>query len=222
MSRKSKEEPASRPYLPGDPPVRQAPKSSTSPSSRSDTERGWWWKITCSNLVHSVIVAISCVVFSLWTQDIAHPWGQLLFGAEAAIQALLALSGFIHYSTRKTFSYAQHHPIATIVLRALVIMHHLIRIIIIFNPEYTTKIPVILGLASTILSVAAPVRVQRLFATLVLVNLVMAIKMWNLWAILYSVNIFLVALSKHAYPSALAEIVNIGIWYGIKVTGFKS
>lgn len=166
-------------------------------------------------------IAPSSILFSMWTQEIPQPWGRLLFGAEAAVQALLALSGFLHYSTRKVFSYSQHPFVITILLRSLIIMHHFIRVVNIFNPNYDIKIPVALGAASVVLAAWGPVRIQRLFATLVLVHLIMAIRMWNLWAALYSANVFMVALSKGGYPGSLAEIMNIGIWYGMKETAFK-
>ncbi|TPX36621.1 hypothetical protein SmJEL517_g01286 [Synchytrium microbalum] len=192
------------------------PEISTSRSTDQNTPDSWWWIFATGNLTHSIIILISCFLFSKWASEMDLSYWKLLFIAEAVIQGMLATSGLLNASSRRHFSYSQHTTIPTIALRSLVILHHLLRVPILFHLPYTNNLPIVAVIGSVIIAVGTNIRVQRLFATLVLLNLAMSLSIWNLACGMYSLNVLLTAVG--VYPGTVAEAFNIGVWYWMAQT----
>ncbi|TPX63629.1 hypothetical protein SpCBS45565_g06478 [Spizellomyces sp. 'palustris'] len=168
------------------------------------------------NLFQSIIVAISSVLFALWAQDISSPWIRLLFYAEAAVQALLSLSGFINNGSRgnKGFLYHEHgnvhlHNLIAINTGILVT----IRLCLVFPVQYHEKRAVPVVAAGMLLR---HLKFQQAFGILILVNLIWAWVDQSLAVALYSVNCAAGSLLKGRFPSWAAEIVNIALWFFMK------
>ncbi|KAI9105393.1 hypothetical protein DFS34DRAFT_599199 [Phlyctochytrium arcticum] len=169
-----------------------------------------------ANVFHALIVAASSALFLYWSNDVTAPWVRALFLAEAAVQAVLAISGVYNRSRRHAtgFSYVQHHSsYLTMLLAVLSGALTNLRICELADAQYMDNRAVAMLATGIFYRHFSP---ENNFKMILIVNTLWALQKQSPSVTMYTVNCLGGYLLQGKVPGWVAELFNIGVWWSMK------